>query len=489
MADGLTMDELDALLAPATPAPAPQYPPDNEDAHWTLLYRKHRVPLDAPKAVAVEMMEADAVRDEIFRRHGIPEGTSALDAAKIVEARAEQAGIGPSAWANPEERSAAREAYAREGKTPDEVRRRWEESQYLLDPRTVEYMDAFGRDEDFLVSEAESDIRSAWKPGAPRETSPEAVRHYKQSRGERLSRSGGWNPLPTGPAGYQRFNTFGQALMDNTVSPDTRTGFYSGFSEVVPNAIRMRGGYSESAGEALDASKAHWYALMRYRTYGPHAILDMQGKPDRAAIAARLKELQDEIAATRPPSADERWYQSAGFVPPGWVTGPLDWVTSWADPSAVIPATGAVRAGAGATKAAAKGAAISGKGWVSHAAKTAFRPVVANAKQDFVTDTALSSAIETAAGGQSPERTWPEFLVGNWAMTDAGKKALEARAQERGFADADEVARRRAASKALYDRTKSDDGVSRADSEAYNRLIRSGAVPNPSREVPYIGIP
>jgi len=66
---------------------------------------------------------------------------------------------------------------------------------------------------------------------------------------------------------------------------------------------------------------------------------------------------------------------------------------------------------------------------------------------------------------------------------------LEARAQERGFANADEVARRRAASKALYDRTKSDDGVSRADDEAYKRLIRSGAVPSPSREVPYIGIP
>jgi hypothetical protein len=485
MADGLTMDELDALLAPATPAPAPQYPPDNEDAHWTLLYRKHRVPLDAPKAVAVEMMEADAVRDEIFRRHGIPEGTSALEAAKIVEARAEQAGIGPSAWANPEERSAAREAYAREGKTPEEVRRRWEESQYLLDPRTVEYMDAFGRDEDFLVGEAKSDFRSAGKPGAPRETRPDDVRHYKESRGERLSRAGGWNPLPTGPAGYQRFNNFGQALMDNTANPDTTTGFYSGFSEVVPNAIRMRGGRSESAGEAMDASKAHWYGTMRYRTAGPHPILDLKGTPDRAAIASRLKELQDELQSASPPMADERWYQSSKgtFVPPGWVTGPLDWVTSWADPTAVIPATGAVRAGVGATKAAAKGAKLAG------AAKTAFRPVVANAKQDFVTDTALSAGVETAVGGQSPERTWPEFLVGNWGVTDEGKKALAARAAERGFADKDEANRRRAASQALYERTKSDDGVSRADDEAYKRLIRSGAVPNPSREVPYIGIP
>jgi hypothetical protein len=481
MADGLTMDELDALLAPAKPAPAPQKTPQ-----------------------AGTFQRADAIRDELYKRHNILPGTSPKAAAKYIERVAQAVGLGQSAWANPEERAAAREAYAREGKTPDEVRRRWEESQYLLDPRTVEYMESHGRDADFLKSLAGharydgsggyytdlNTYRGAASDGQS-QALVGAVRHYDDRGDVRLSGAGGWNPFPMGPAGHQRFNTFGQALMDNTVSPDTRTGFYSGFSEVVPNAIRMRGGYSESAGEALDASKAHWYGTMRYRTAGPHPILDLKGTPDRAAIASRLKELQDELQSASPPMADERWYQSSKgtFVPPGWVTGPLDWVTSWADPTAVIPATGAVRAGAGATKAAAKGAAISGKGWVSHAAKTAFRPVVANAKQDVVTDTALSSAIETAAGGQSPERTWPEFLVGNWAMTDAGKKALEARAQERGFADADEVARRRAASKALYDRTKSDDGVSRADSEAYNRLIRSGAVPNPSREVPYIGIP
>lgn len=434
-----------------------------------------------------------AIKD-IYRRHGIKTSVPLDEALKHIEQRASIAqslGVdsGPlGGWANPEERAAAREAYAREGKTPAEVNKRWGESIYLLDPRTYQHMQRFGRDLDFLgavdqqVKEGADKAaapRGAWdqqadptgigdwrqiakgyEAGAAQQAKQAALDLYDRSKGERLYRSN------IGQANYQRYGGAAQGLVNATSNPDIPLGNYMAFSETVPNYLRMQGsGETDTSEESWERAQANRMAANRYRLLSPSPILDLPTGATSQDIGRRIAELTKEVAAASVPSSDERWQRTAGWTPPGAVSDTLDFFVSWADPTSLVPLARGASALATSARAAAKGAGIAGRGWIKPIAKKAVSPALSDLKWDAGIEQAVGHPMMGALGGMTG-RSWQQYGMGG------GKPGVDF-----PYKTPEQVAEARQSGQKLYERLKDDNGVSRADSEAYNRLVAAGAIP------------
>lgn len=422
---------------------------------------------------ALGMKRADAIRAEVYRRHKIKPGTPLDEAIQQIEQRAQMRtalgvdGGRPSAWANPEERASAREEYARQGKTPAEVSKRWNESTHLLDPRTYQYMQNFGRDIDFLQSELGSQKASETLRTPRRMLDANSIRAYDSNRGERLSGAGGLNPASV-VNGYQRFDTVANAALDNTSNPDVPLGNYMVASETVPNHIRLEGsGETDTSGQSWQRAQANRLANNRYRINSPHPIADLPAGATEKDIARRIAELQQEVVDASVPMADERWKRTAGFVPAGWISDAGDLAITMVDPTVLIPAAGAAAKMPMISRALSQAGRIAGSGWqrpiVSGVAKQAGK----DAGMEFASEAGVGAAL-TGFGGM-PGRDWKGFLVGGH--------------EPAVYKSASQVTQANQAAGDLYGRLKDDDGVSRADNEAYNRLVATGALPPPGSDL------
>lgn len=452
---GLTEEDLDMLAHPTWAHPAIKD-----------VYRRHRIKTSVPLEEAIRHIQSRAAMAQSI----------GVDAGEL------------SGWANPEERAAAREKYAREGKTPDQVQKRWDESIYLLDPRTYQHMQRFGRDLDFLGSVKDQAASTEARGAAARESqslTPEqravrawggspkndadyvasqqqadALGFYDRSKGNPLSRAS------VGQANYQRFGGVRGGLSNATVNPDVPLGNYMTFSETVPNYLRMQGsGETETSEESWERAQATRLASNRYRLVSPSPILDLPAGSDQQAIAKRIAELQKQVADASVPTADERWQRTTGWTPPGVVGDTLDSFISWADPTALIPATKAAGALTTSARAAAKGAGIAGRGWIKPIVQKSLAPSLSDLKWDAGIEQAVGHPLMGAFGGMAG-RSWSHYGMGG------GKPG-----EDFPFKTPEKVANARQAGQQLHERLKDDDGVSTADNEAYNRLVASGVLP------------
>jgi hypothetical protein len=435
-----------------------------------------------------------AIKD-IYSRHKIPTGMPLEQAVQHIQQRAMMTqalgvdGGTPSAWANPEERAAAREEYARQGKTPTEVQKRWDESIYLMDPRTYQHMQRYGRDLDMLgavnqyITEGGDRAEAKVRPQSAKPADPTGIGDWKDivtgyeagAAGlQREDASTFWdrskgNPLyreSVGQANYQQFGGAGQGVANAISNPDLPLGNYMTFSETLPNHLRMQGsGETDTASESWQRAQAARLAGNRYRFGTPGMILDIPSGQTNQEIGKRIEELQKEISAAAIPMADERWQRTTGWTPPGAASDALDFFISWADPTAVIPVARGAGALTTAARAAAKGAKIAGRGWIAPAVRKALSPAVSDLRFDAGLEQAIGHPLVGITGGP-PGRTDSQYWLGG------GKPG-----EDFAYKTDEQVADAKRSGQQLYERLKDDDGVSRADTDAYNRLVESGALP------------
>lgn len=458
MADGLTLDDLDSLQHTSERF--------SNQPEWA------RVPLA-----------------DIYRRHGIPASVSPADAAKMIEAGAENLGVGQSSWANPDERAAAREAYARQGSNPTDVKRRMEDSIYLLDPRTYEYMQKYGRDADFLTAlDKQAEFRGAsdaiekaptpeYDPtgiGDWRGMAKAVEAGYADSR--RDAATGFWenskdNPLyrsGVNNANYQRFGGIGQGVLNAVANPDTTAGNYMTFSETVPNFLRMQGsGETDTAGESWDAAQAARLAANRYRLTSPAPIADVATGASPQEISKRIAELRREVGIAAPPLAEERWQRTTGWTPPGFLADAGDFGISMLDPTFVLPAASIGKAANTAGKALRMGSKIAGTGWVAPAVRSTMAPVAGSLTNDIGMEIGVGAGIQAAAGGIGG-RSWRQYAAG---LGSPGDDFL--------YKNDAELAEAKEARRALRGRLTDDGSIEKAERRAYQNMRRDGVISQP----------
>jgi hypothetical protein len=389
--------------------------------------------------------------------------------------------LAPGMWANPEERGQARGAYAAKGKTDREKQDRWEQSAYLIDPNTYQYQQNAGRDIDFLKAMYQANNtpqvdtatnQAARAAGGTFDNVPtrdtyrdEALHYWDKSNFQPTSRNGMMDP------NYQSQSGLLMGLLNATTNPDTTTGNYLNFSEVIPDRVRMGGsGEADTGEEAWQAAQAKRLANNRYRPNSMTPIGDLPSSASGMDRAIRLSELQELVGKADVPSTDQRWArwtkQNLGksFVPPGFVNDTLDFATSWLDPTAVVPVGGLA---AGAVGTVAKGAKVAGGGWMRPLLTNLVKSRGVDAAKDMGFEQGIGHSLNNMAGGGVP-RSSQQYLFGNWSG-DVPQKSEE------------DVQASRNARTQLYDKLRNDDGVSRADNEAYNGLGLRVHVPYPYR--------
>ena len=401
-------------------------------------------------AESADDIRARGIRRDIFARHNIPEGTPDDQAAAMVEYLSSRSAAQPGAWANPDERAKAREEYASRGKTPDEVQRRWEESIYLVDPATHEFRQRYQRDKEFLDrmagrSEQMPASVNAWA-GAPADPqriadvrTQNAVEAWDKSNNNPLYRnswrdSGGWASQESVAAG----------LANAATNPDLATGSALLALDVPYNFLAMQGsGESSTARESMRTALGGYQAASQNRLDSGAPILDLPSTATAAERAERLRELQKQAASAAVPDSAERWIRTTGRLPSPAIRDMGEIALSTLDGTQFIPgATLGKSAVKGAGKAAAKGAA-----------------------RDMASDAVISTGL-TGPLLINPSRTWAEYT--GYAPEDTSAVTVKT---------PQEVAEAKAARQQMFERTLGSQGVSTADSEAYNRLQRAGAAP------------
>lgn len=426
------------------------------------------------------MADQDDVRSrmilkDIYARHGIDEDALPGEAALAIAGKAPD----QSGWANPEERAKAREAYARRGKTDREVETRWGESAYLLDPDTYQYQQGDGRDIDFLIGMHEASIAppDTNAPSGGGAAMPSVEDRRESGVRNALSYWDSSNFQPVSNKSFIRPQYASQAdllrgLRNITENPDIPFANAMSAGEVIPDRIRMGGSAEADTGEeAWEGAQAKRLATNRYRLGSMSPILDLPDNATHEDRINRIKELQALTQQAAVPNASQRWARSTAkafgennaFVPPGFVTDTLDVALSSLDPTILLPVGGAAGA---AGKIAGKAAMVAGKGWVKPLLSSLAKNTGFGLLGDQGTEQAVGHGISGALGGD-PNRTTKQFLVGQWGSPQ--QKSEE------------DVLDSRDARMKLHDSLKDDDGVSRADSEAYNRLNLRVHVPYPYR--------
>lgn len=405
-------------------------------------------------------IRARAIARDIYARHGIPEGTPADQASLMVLMKAQEAGLADdqlrstSAWRNPDERAAAREEYARRGKTPQEVKERWEKSIYLMDPQTSGFYQNYMRDADFLEMAARErelggsmppqsqaaadptgmgdwrDIAKGMQAGRAKAALDDALYFWDQSNGTPLYR----DSLVRG--NFASASGLGGGVVNATSNPDVWFGNYSNFSEVIPDALRMQGsGESSNFDESMQAAQGRRLALNRYRPTSPSMIADVPSGATQDDLGRRVAALRQELQAAELPTPDVRWKQwtkenfGKEWAPHPAVSSGLDFAFSQADPTVFLP----LAAGA--------------KSLASHGIR-GLRALAADMGKDQAIEQAIGHAALQSVGGAQPG---------------------EAKSPS-------EIAAAKSARKAIYDRTANDGAIKSADDAAWLRLQKDGLV-------------
>jgi len=409
-----------------------------------------------------DQLRADGIRRDIYSRHGIPDTASLAEAAAMIAERADKSGAGQSAWANPEERAAAREQYALVGKTPEERQKRWDESIYLVDPSTDQFQQGYTRDQQFLQEMATAGQTQPTPPtfwdvlkngGATPDSRniarEQALSQWDQSNNNPLYRdnwrSSGWDSQDHEAGGFANAVT----------NPDTTSGYAMKAMDVPLEFLAMQGsGESKSTGESLRNSLGSRSFSSRYRLNTPAPILDLPTTATPQERAARMKELQELARTGAIPESGERWQRTMGFTPAPIIRDMGDTVMASVDPTMLLPAVGAA-------KTLGKAAMVAGKGWIKPAAASVARGIAG----DQMMEQATTGGILGSLGGNTPTRTWGEYFD-----PTPEPAALKSDA---------EVEAARAARDQMYALGKNNyDGVSTADAEAYKRLERANKVPS-----------
>lgn len=415
-------------------------------------------------------LRAQMILKDIYARHGIsPDMPLEQQVAAIEEGMAEK-GYGQAGWSNPEEKAQARLAYAQKGKTDQERRDRWDKSAYLLDPHSYQYQQGGGRDIDFLTAMHKASFlddgqraSAARAAGGGFSHTPtrgsardEALAFWDKSNFQPVYRDSSFTP------NYQSESGFLMGLLDATTNPDLTTGQYLQASEVVPNRLRFSGEAS-TADEAYEGARAIQMANNRFRPTSKAPVLDLPTGSDFATKAERLSQLQEELAKASMPSPDQRWAKwtkdtfGRSFVPPGFVVDGIDFLTSAADPTALIPAGGAA---IGAARVGTKGASVAGKGWV--------RPLLSNLAKSSGKEFGKDSAVEQGIGhtlSAGGDRTPSQYWLGDWSGNGAQRTP-------------EQIQEARDARSRLYESLIDDDSISTANKKAYGEL---GVTRNPHR--------
>lgn len=419
-------------------------------------------------------LRARMILRDIYARHGIPEGTPPDAAVEMIYGHAAQSGDAPAAWANENERGRAQAEYASVGKTPQEVRARLDESAYLMDPYTYKYMQNYARDADFasLYGAAQGSpddsnaIRAAGAAGGagiPATTPKQAALKtaldtWDSSNNARVYRTG-----VTGSP-YHSAGGIGAAVADAVSNPDVPFGNYVNWQSVIPNFVRMQGsGEPDTAGESYRRAQAVRLANNRYR---PNSLAPVLNLPNDASLEDRIQraeEIRSKVASARVPNADERWQRTVGFVPPGWITDPIDFAIDSIDPTVLIPTVGHGKNMLGALTKAGK---VVGSGWLKPTMASAGKAAAKDIGTDQMHEQAVNAALVGSMGGADPSRTMRQWALGGEPVK---------------FKSPEEVASARRDADDLYSTLKDDDGLSRADDKAYTTLVTAGLLkPRPA---------
>jgi hypothetical protein len=412
-------------------------------------------------------IRAAGIRKDVFARHGIPEGTDDVTALEMIQSQSEGAwGAQPSAWANPDERAGAREQYARKGKTPQDVQKRWDESIYLMDPQTQDYSQNYLRDMDFLegMLKADSGVEdpeiTAW---TGKTTNPQGLAEYRV--GEAV---GSWDASNSSPlyrkdwrrGTYASYGGGAGATSNAMLNPDTASGAYLPFSELFPNTLRMQGsGESDSLSESARTAAGHYLANKRFRPSSPAPVLDLPSSATPAERAARIKELRDLTASAAIPQADERWKRTTGYVPPGWVQDVGDGLISTFDPTFAVTGANVAKSLA---KPALKAASIAGQGWSKPYVLGAAKQATTSLGWDQAGEQAAGAALLGSTGGQEG-RTYGQYAFGGGEPTQMkSPQQVEGAKQARGE---------------LFQASNDAGSVSTSNDAAYKRLQDDNLVP------------
>lgn len=401
-----------------------------------------------------DQIRANAILKDIYARHSIPEGTDPITAMQMVQAASEGSwGSQPSAWANPDERAAAREQYAlRGGDDPNAVQKRWDESVYLVDPETDKYQQNYGRDTQFLGRMAEGMVvpptpPTFWdvlKSGGTVPDSRNMNREYALQK---------WDQSNSSPLYRDNFASSGWEQQDSTAgtvvnaisNPDLAGGKGMNAMNIPYEFLAMQGsGEAKTTGDSWRTAVGNYKTLSNNRLGTPAPILDLPSNATVQERAARLKELQEQASAGAVPDSAERWKRSLGVVPPPVIRDAGDAFLATLDGTQLIP-----------------GMAV-GKTVAKNAARSAAKGVARDMTSDAITSTAIAAGLNA-----KPERTWPQYL--GFAPEPEGSVQ---------FKSDDEVDAANAARKQQFERSLQQygAGVSTADDEAYKRLQQAGKV-------------
>ena len=237
--------------------------------------------------------------------------------------------LAPVGWANAQQRADARSAYALEGKTPEEMQERWDNSRLLVDPSTQQSQEKFLRDYRLLDGLLRKD-----DPGkvvdefvAPLDTrlAPEMVNANSQ-----LSRPDQIIDMPF-------WSSAGPALLQNLQDPESGAGWYMGRANLGPNMGKYAGGgeaknFSDAIGMA--AGDLGFKEMHRMGSRVP--VADLPNDASQSDIRSRVGELRGQAGLIDAPQYKERWMRTAGYDP-GPVAGFLsDLGYDFLDPSLVV---------------------------------------------------------------------------------------------------------------------------------------------------------
>lgn len=404
-------------------------------------------------------IRARAIRQDIFARHGIPEDATDDEAVAMIAQRAQDAGAGPAGWANPEERASARAEYAKVGRTPDEVQRRWEESIYLVDPATHDFNQRYLRDKEFLERmtgvESSRSIADAGRGHSPAKAALQrAVVAWDKTNNNPLYRnnwrdSGGWKSQE----GFQ------PAMANAMSNPDTTAGAYMNATNIPLEFLQMQGsGETDTANDSWRTATGNYMLATDVRPLSPAPIAHMPSGSSPDAIRERLAELRGLQDTAAIPESGERWQRTMGFTPAPLLRDMGDAAMASADPTILFPM-------AGAAKTLGTAARIAGKGWLTPATMQ----VAKGFGMDHAMEQGTNAAILGGLGGSDGDRTW----LGEGGYLDLTPPPAKLKSD-------DEVRRANEARQQQWnqgmERRANSAGVSTADAEAYKRLQREGRV-------------
>lgn len=352
---------------------------------------------------------AEDIRQELYE-HYVPDDydyeTPIEEVAKLARQEYE---ANRGMWANPQEFTDARVAYALDG-DKEGIQERWDESINLLDPVSQKAYERSGRDADFLEALAQankmedvqreypvglgdkfgaSDFRLPEKDfGDKTSFTNEAIQRY--NRPSRIGRS------------YDTENVL-QTITDN----ETGVGHYLNKSGIFPNALRIYyGGEADGLGDAFDQAYGLYENNRRTRANQVAPVGDIDSGATPAERIAAYQELRKQNSQVQPPDARTRW-KRMGYDVPYPVAFASDLLLDMADPS--IVAGGITSLGKTAATGVLRGLA----------GKSVARPLLEGAKQVLSTGSLKTPgganfgrnvAKATAAAGTS--EAIPELGVG-----------------------------------------------------------------------------